>query len=280
MSNTVEEILLKKKIEYQEKGSDFLIKCLNPEHDDSSPSMRVDKVMGIYHCWSCNFKGNIFKLFGAKPNWLEIKRQKVKQLIYKKLAESIGLEIPAKATPFQEQWRGISAETFAHFRAFKYPADPFKDRVVFPITDFTGKIVAFLGRHTEVGVKDRYHVFPEKTSLPIFPLVQPIGGSILLVEGIFDMLNLHDKGITNAVALFGANIFNVDKLETLKLMGASSIDLLLDPDEAGQAAAKKIQELCEEHGISCRNTKIKDVEKDPGSLSKIEVQRLRKHLYG
>ena len=36
------EILNKEEVGYTPSGQDYLIRCLNPEHDDSNPSLRVD----------------------------------------------------------------------------------------------------------------------------------------------------------------------------------------------------------------------------------------------
>ena len=71
----VEELLLEKAIDYKVSGRDFLTKCLNPDHEDTNPSMRIDNTTGIFHCFSCGFKGSVFKHFGALPDFLEIKRQ-------------------------------------------------------------------------------------------------------------------------------------------------------------------------------------------------------------
>ena len=90
--------------------------------------------------------------------------------------------------------------------------------------------------------------------MPLFPVVEPIQNSILLVEGIFDVLNLHDKGLTNAVCCFGVRNFNEQKLEMLRsVQGITKVDIFLDNDEAGQTAAKKIQEMCEKVGLISRN---------------------------
>jgi DNA primase len=66
------DILNDRHIKYREAGKDYLVTCINPEHDDSNPSMRIDKVTGIFHCFSCGHKGNIFTKFGAEPNWIDI----------------------------------------------------------------------------------------------------------------------------------------------------------------------------------------------------------------
>ena len=73
----VDEILQERNIDFKVSGRDYVIKCLNPEHDDKNPSMRVDNTTGIFHCFSCGFRGSIFKHFGAEANFLEIRRQKL-----------------------------------------------------------------------------------------------------------------------------------------------------------------------------------------------------------
>jgi DNA primase len=78
----VDEILHKHKIVYRNQGADYVVACLNPEHDDSNPSMRIDKITGIFHCFSCGFKGNIFKYYDTPVSHLEVKRNKIKQKIY------------------------------------------------------------------------------------------------------------------------------------------------------------------------------------------------------
>ena len=71
---TVEELLVEEKIPFKMSPADFVVSCLNPEHDDSNPSMRIDKITGVFNCFSCGYKGNIFKLFDKPSNYLDIKR--------------------------------------------------------------------------------------------------------------------------------------------------------------------------------------------------------------
>ena len=65
---TVEELLQRRDIYYIPKGGDFLVSCLNPEHADRNPSMRIDQLTGIFGCFSCNHKGNLFAHFGEKAD--------------------------------------------------------------------------------------------------------------------------------------------------------------------------------------------------------------------
>ena len=54
----VEELLIKQDVPYIPKGADFEVSCLNPDHPDRNPSMRIDRITGIFNCFSCEFKGN------------------------------------------------------------------------------------------------------------------------------------------------------------------------------------------------------------------------------
>ena len=56
----VEDLLIKQNVSYIPKGADFEVSCLNPEHPDRNPSMRIDRITGVFNCFSCEFKGNLF----------------------------------------------------------------------------------------------------------------------------------------------------------------------------------------------------------------------------
>jgi DNA primase len=62
-------------IEYKPSGSkDVKIRCINPNHEDKTPSLSIDKELGIFQCWSCHIKGNIFTIVNIKrghSNYLE-----------------------------------------------------------------------------------------------------------------------------------------------------------------------------------------------------------------
>ena len=99
--------------------------------------------------------------------------------------------------------------------------------LLFKIHKITGKIVAFNGRHTSGGLP-KYMISPTGATLPLFPQVSPINGCIILVEGIFDMLNLQDKGLTNTMCCFGTKNINEEKLSVLLIKGISQVDIFFD----------------------------------------------------
>lgn len=269
------------------KGRDLLVRCLNPDHEDKNPSMRIDKITGVFQCWSCGFKGNLFNFYGKKANQLQIKRQKVKDKIAEKLAENVGLEIPINAVPFTQEWRDISAETFKHFEAFQHSDPIFTGRVIIPIRAYSGKIVAFSGRHMIEGHSPKYMIYPNKAKLPLFPAdIDIVDGRVILVEGLFDMMNLWDKGLKNVLCTFGTRTLlgkeskGPARLELLRIKGVYGVDIFFDNDDAGQKAAASVRELCEDRlEFDVRNIKFKEAN-DPGELTAQQVMRLKETLYG
>ena len=45
---TVEELLVEEGIAFKQSPADYVVRCLNPEHDDTNPSMRIDKITGVF----------------------------------------------------------------------------------------------------------------------------------------------------------------------------------------------------------------------------------------
>ncbi len=272
----VEELLQNKDVPFVPKGKDYVVSCLNPEHADRNPSMRVDQITGIFQCFSCGYKGSLFVHFGEKASLLHLRRELVKKKIREKRAESVGLSFPPSALPYVGNWRGIRPETYRKFEAFQ-EHETFIGRIVFPIRDISGKIVAFNARHMTGGTP-KYLINPPGARMPLFPSkVEAIQGSVILVEGIYDMINLHDKGLTNAVCCFGTRNINEDKLSILRLQGIEEAIVFFDGDEAGQNAAVKVKEMCEATDLLTRNVNLENT--DPGGLSEAQVTKLKAKLY-
>jgi DNA primase len=272
----VEQLLMKRGIEYIPKGNDFVIRCLNPEHDDRNPSMRIDQIDGRFNCFSCEFRGNIFTYFGEVATGLQLKRNLLIKKIKEKRADNIGLSMPVGAIPYIGNWRDISPRTYRRFEAFEHVDKDFVSRINFPIRDISGKIVAFQGRHTSGGTP-KYKFSPPGAKLPLFPIVMPRMGEVILVEGIYDVINLHDKGLDNAVCCFGTHNINEDKLAMLRMQNVSHVAIFFDGDEAGQKAAENVKILCEEVSLGYRNIHLKG--EDPGGLTQAQVAGLEKKLY-
>ena len=69
------------------------------------------------------------------------------------------------------------------------------------------------------------------------------------------------------------------KLALLKVYGVQGIQLFFDGDTAGQEAAKKVTDMCDEIGMPSSIIPIA-TGTDPGDLTKERVIDLREYLYG
>lgn len=280
MTNSVENLLHDKLVKYTYSGSDLLIKCLNPEHNDKNPSLRIDKNTGVGHCFSCGFKLNIFKHFGITNNVQDVKVVRIKERIQKIYADSVGLEFPLGFSLYNKEYRGISTATLNHYEAFTHK--DFENRIVFPLRDVTGKIRAFIGRHLYSDVGKRYDIKPHGVAIPFFPHdYRVLNGTVILVEGIFDALNLIDNGIHNVISIMGLQTLNDKNAKTkvaeFKLRGVNKIILMYDGDEPGQKQAALIQPFLEKENLLVNSIDLAD-DMDPGSMSKDEIEVIKRMI--
>ena len=282
MSDPVLDLLNSKGLSFTISGRDYLIKCLNPDHDDSNPSFRVDKVSGIAHCFSCGYKTNIFKYFGIFTNQIPLKIAKLKEKIQELKRMSTGLaELPG-SVPYTRSHRGISVETLKYFGAFfTTQVDKMEDRIIFPIKSITGKTEVYVGRHLLSNGNPRYLNYPGGVQIPLFPASVPRGSrSMVLVEGLFDMLNLYDKGLDNAVACFGTNTLQKDmkqKLMPYRAQGVTKVFIMFDGDEAGRKASAFLKPLIEEEGFEVEIISLDDGD-DPGVLDQESVSSIVEYV--
>jgi DNA primase len=121
--------------------------------------------------------------------------------------------------------------------------DRFRNRIMFPIKDFLGRVVGFSGRvlddslpkylntpETDVFKKGEllYGLDTAKTSIRS-------SGEALVVEGYMDVIALHQTGFKNAVAALGATL-TADQAALLSRLDVQKLLLAFDADEAGQRA--------------------------------------------
>ncbi|GJE54144.1 DNA primase [Methylobacterium thuringiense] len=124
------------------------------------------------------------------------------------------------------------------------PFDKFRDRVIFPITDIRGRVVAFGGRAMQADAKAKYLNSPET---PLFHKGRMLynlnaarkaahdRGTIIAVEGYVDVIAMTLAGHAETVAPLGTALTE-DQLALLWRHGDEPI-LCFDGDKAGQKAA-------------------------------------------
>jgi len=282
MNDPVLDLLNKNNIDYKLSGRDYLVKCFNPEHEDSNPSFRIDRVTGVAHCFSCGFKTNVFKYFNVFTNPIPIKIAKLKEKLHDLMLTTDGLSTPPGATPYTKPFRGISARTLKKFGAFyTNQVEKLQDRIIFPVWDITEKTKVFVARHTLSNGNPRYINYPSKVQIPVFPPHMPYDStSLVLVEGIFDLLNLYDKGLHPVVCTFGTNTLQNDtklKLLPYKAQGITKIYILFDGDEAGETAAQALKPLIQDCDFIVEIIKLPDGI-DPGELDQENVNSIKNYI--
>ena len=126
---------------------------------------------------------------------------------------------------------------------------------------------------------EKYYIYPHGVKLPFCPAkVKPIQNRVILVEGVFDALNLWDKGLKNTVCCFGTQQMDWVKLSLLKLQGVNGVDIIFDGDEAGRRAAEQIKGVAEQLEMSVQIVNLPEGG-DPGDLVLDQINRLKEKLY-
>jgi DNA primase len=134
--------------------------------------------------------------------------------------------------------------------------DRFRERLIFPIQDIRGNIIAFGGRVVDDG-EPKYLNSPEtlvyKKGQHLFGLNKAKEAirreeQVLIVEGYFDQIRAWENDVQNVVATCGTALTAQQALLLKPL--TSKVTLVFDADPAGHAAAERGFEVLQEHGLS------------------------------
>lgn len=152
--------------------------------------------------------------------------------------------------------------------------DRFRKRVMFPIINIRGNIIAFSGRAMP-GEDKQGGKYVNTADTPVYKKSANLFGMnfaknacadrVILVEGNMDVISLHQAGFTNTVAPLGT-AFTIEQANLLARY-TKEIVLMLDADAAGQKAVKRAAELLQNTGLSVRVVVVPDG-KDPDEYIK------------
>ena len=165
-------------------------------------------------------------------------------------------------------------------RAYDY----FRNRVMFPIIDTSGNIVAFGGRVMDDS-KPKYLNSSDtpgfKKSRHLFALNfarNHAAENMILCEGYMDVIALHAAGFENAVATLGTAITSEQARIFAKY--TKKVIISYDSDEAGQRAANRAMQLLGEVGLEVRVLRVPDA-KDPDEyIRRYGADKFRRVLEG
>jgi len=257
------------------KGNELIGYC--PIHDKNhynKNSFSVNTEKNIWHCFSCDAGGNILDFVAFMENvdirqaallikkWFRIDSQKDEKMAKKEREgkkEEVNEEMNKPLTfklknldydhPYLKE-RGIKKETIKEFGLGYCKRGILKGRIAIPIHNEKGELVAYAGRYPgDPPEEESKYIFPSnfKKSCVIFNLNRvkdnDKGKELILVEGFFDVFNLWQAGVKNAVALMGTSLSKEQEELILRYLGKGGrITLIFDSDEAGRKSVKEVIE--------------------------------------
>jgi DNA primase len=153
--------------------------------------------------------------------------------------------------------------------------DTFRDRLMFPIFNPSGKVIAFAGRILDQNKKTAKYINSAQT--PVYNKSEVVygvnfakneirkEGEVILVEGYTDVITMNRHGIKNVVASSGTSLTS-GQIKILQRYG-NRIVMIYDADSAGQTAMERGMNIALEQGMEVFLMELPDGE-DPDSFVK------------
>ena len=262
--------------ELKRSGRDFVTRC--PWHDDRRPSLSVSPSRNRVHCFVCG-KGT--DAIGWLQDRQGLSFQEAVLELARRTGVSVAEGDPEAKARFEQEWRerrqlmaqrteqrqqfhqallqqleqggagadylrsrGISPET-----ARRWQLGFAGGRLTISLNDASGQTVGFCGRamgNQEPKYRNSSGDLLFQRNGLVFGLDHAAeairkNGVALLVEGPLDVIQLHQAGLTHAVACLGTSVSEL-QLQLLRRHGMKQLLIALDGDRAGQAATEKLLE--------------------------------------
>ncbi len=189
-----------------------------------------------------------------------------------------------KSKGFSE-WEMQQADMIAKSERTGGYYDRYRKRVMFPIIDLRGNVIAFSGRAAPDTEGAKYinssDTVVYKKSNNLFGInfaKNNCADRVILVEGNMDVVSLHQAGFTNTVAPLGT-AFTVEQGKLLSRY-TKEIAVVLDADDAGKKAVLRTLETMKNSGMPIRIVNLPEC-KDPDEyIKKNGAPRFQKLLDG
>jgi DNA primase len=263
----LEEVLRSYQVDWLRRSGLHQYRGRCPIHQgQGKDAFHVNLDRGMFHCFACGAGGNVLDLVAAMEGCsiraaaLRLqarhavqlrgavsagpKRPEQNELVTKKREANSPLSFRLnldRRHPYLAQ-RGISPAVADYFGVGYYGADGLMShRIAIPIHDSQGRLVGYCGRALD-GTVPRYRFpagFHKSQVLFNYHRARPIGERrVVIVEGFFDCMRVHQAGFYSVVALMGVRLSPQQK--QLLIQQFSTVVLMLDGDPAGAAASKRI----------------------------------------
>jgi DNA primase len=144
--------------------------------------------------------------------------------------------------------RGLTLETLVHFGAGYCAKGTMAERIAIPIHNPNGEVMAYAGRYPgEPPEGIPKYKLPQgfRKSLELFNIdragKEPVEVTLVIVEGFFGCMKLHQHGCTKVVALMGSTMSTAqEELIKQNTDSKSLVIVMLDEDEAGRAGREDV----------------------------------------
>ena len=184
----------------------------------------------------------------------------------------------AKGYTFEELEAGFLCGKSEKVRYY----DAFRNRIMFPIIDVSGNVIAFGGRVMD----DSKPKYKNSSDTPVFKKSRNLfalnfarhhcAETMILCEGYMDVIAMHSAGFENAVATLGTAITT----EQARMMSRYTKKVIIsyDADEAGQKAAMRAVKMLTDVGLDVSILKVPGA-KDPDEyIKKFGADKFRQVL--
>lgn len=164
--------------------------------------------------------------------------------------------------------------------------DNYRNRIIFPIHNNSGKIIGFGAR--VIGKADKAPKYINTPENELYSKSKVLYGSYfarmaidkanecLLVEGYTDVISLHQAGIENVVASGGTSL-TVEQLRIIKKY-TNNITIIYDGDSAGIKAALRGLDMAIEEGLNVKLVLIPDNEDPDSYVNKVGTEAFKEFI--
>ena len=265
----LESVLRHYRVELRRSGKDQYRGCCPIHQGDGRDAFHANLARDVFHCFSCDAGGTVLdfvaamegcslfeaarriQAIGCSPDGLE-SAPNGKELVTK------GRRVPAplhftltgidSSHPYLAE-RGIAEETAIEFGVGFY-AGPglMHGRLVIPIRNAGGELIAYCGRSVDQ-TQPRYRLPPAFTKSEIlFNMHRAAAGvekSVVVVEGFFDSMKVHQASVRSVVGLMGAVLYEPQRQALLERF--RHVILMMDGDPTGRRASTVIAQRLRPH---------------------------------
>lgn len=247
-----------RELRYIEREGKISHQCVNPEHQENSPSaFTIFGEQPYMHCSSCSYHLNSEKLYklldlGFDPDSLfqsqiNTMLKSLDKSKSKDKSNPTQIYLPIEEAKFEKEYRGISVETFKKVGAYyTMPDGYYGKRIIFPIRAIDGSLRGFEAVSTNKKIVPKILRPKNCDTSELLGFEEFIDSDTLFVcEGLFSALSFIECGY-NGVFNFGLGSIK-PKIKKMLMKGVRNIVICGDNDSAGKNFNKESYQTLKKH---------------------------------